>query len=97
MCARRAAGAALALYWSIEGNSSAYQLLLRAASSAELPHTMQAAARRLATRVTEGHRLPHDEDPLEDANLLVAWVGRRRAANEGPERRSRMDGPPDVE
>lgn len=97
VCARRAAGGALALYWSIEGNSSAYQLLLRAAVSAEIPDSMRETARRLATRVTEGHRLPHDEDPLEDAHRLVAWVRRRRAADEGLELPSSAGDMRDVE
>jgi len=74
VCARRAVGAALALRWSAGPQANAYHLLLRAAGDAGLPPELRLAAQRLTLRVTESHRLPHDEDPLEDARSLLAWL-----------------------
>jgi hypothetical protein len=75
VCARRAVGAALAERWGAGANANAYQLLLRAAADAELPPELRLAAQRLTRRVTAAHRLPHDEDPLEDARQILAALG----------------------
>lgn len=74
VCARRAVGAALALRWSAGPQANAYQLLLRAAADNGLPPELRQAAQRLTRRVTEAHRLPHDEDPLDDARALLAFL-----------------------
>lgn len=74
VCARRAVGAALALRWSLGPQANAYQLLMRAAADSGLPPDVRQAAQRLTRRVTEAHRLPHDEDPLDDARALLAWL-----------------------
>ena len=74
VCARRAVGAALALRWSAGPQANAYQLLTRAAADTGLPPELRQAAQRLTRRVTEAHQLPHDEDPLDDARALLAWL-----------------------
>ena len=74
VCARRAVGAALALRWSAGPLANAYQLLTRAAADSGLPPELRLAAQRLTRRVTEAHQLPHDEDPLDDARALLAWL-----------------------
>ncbi len=35
------------------------------------PEELREPARRLRQQVTEDHRLPHPEDPLKDAELIV--------------------------
>ena len=77
VCARRAVGAALALRWPAGTRANAYQLLLRASADDGLPPELRKAAQRLAQRVNEERRLPHDEDPLDDARALLAWLRRR--------------------
>lgn len=72
VCARRAAGWAVAAYLSAQGplpSQGAYSLLgwLEAHGSEEL----RGPAHRLRQRVTEEHRLPHLEDPLKDAQLII--------------------------
>jgi hypothetical protein len=74
VCARRAVGAALALRWAAGPQASAYQLLQRAAADSGLPPELRQAAQRLTRRVNQAHRLPHDEDPLDDARSLLAWL-----------------------
>jgi len=75
VCARRAVGIALALHWSVGPPANAYQLLMRAAADSGLPPEVRQAAQRLTRRVTEAHRLPHDEDPLDDARVILAALG----------------------
>lgn len=82
VCARRAVGAALALRWSAGPQVNAYQLLLRAAADTGLPPELRQAAQRLTRRVTEAHRLPHDEDPLEDARSLLLWLRPHRSGED---------------
>jgi hypothetical protein len=38
----------------------------------EAPEQLRSAAGRLTEQVTEDHELPHSEDPLQDAELIVA-------------------------
>ena len=79
VCARRAAGAALARHWSAGPQANAFQLLQRAAADAGFPPALRQAAQRLTVRVTEAHTLPHDEDPLDDARALLAWLRRHES------------------
>ncbi|MEK6587840.1 MAG: hypothetical protein AABY97_03250 [Chloroflexota bacterium] len=72
VCARRAAGWSVAAYRSAQGQSSdedAYTLLGWLEERG--PEELREPARRLRQQVTEDHRLPHPEDPLKDAELIV--------------------------
>jgi hypothetical protein len=75
VCARRAAGHAIRGYREAIGltgpDHSAYFLLHWIASLADVDHALRASAERLAARVTPDHVLPHPQDPLADANLLI--------------------------
>jgi len=75
VCARRAVGMALAGHWSMGAGMNAYDLLLRAASSPGFAEGVREAAARLTVRVTEDHQLPHAEDPLGDARLILVALG----------------------
>lgn len=72
VCARRAAGWAIAARYPELPQRSALSLLrwLQDHGPAEL----QGAAGRLLAGVDEQHRLPHSEDPLEDAQRIVAGM-----------------------
>ena len=75
VCARRAAGWAVAAYWKqhlgAEPHLNAYQLLRWFQKLEDVPIDLRSAATRLTTRVTPTYELPHDEDPLEDAQAIV--------------------------
>ncbi|HSR46771.1 MAG TPA: hypothetical protein VLL77_02170 [Anaerolineales bacterium] len=75
VCARRAAGWTIGrFYRSTTGDdppSSALTLLRWYRDLPEAPGPLRAAAGRLTVAVNEDHRLPHPEDPLEDARSLV--------------------------
>jgi HEPN domain-containing protein len=83
VCARRAAG------WSLQGYfrrrtgraapENALDLLRWLQSDVEAPSHLRRAAERLTARLTQDHRLPHQEDPLDDARRIV------NAYREGPE------------
>jgi len=75
VCARRAAGFALAARYGVSGKLNAYEMLRRTAGAPGLSDAARQAAARLCVRVTEAHRLPHPEDPLEDARLLIEELG----------------------
>ncbi|MBI4161450.1 MAG: hypothetical protein HY509_03290 [Acidobacteria bacterium] len=74
-CARRAAGWAvedhLARSGSLVRKRDAVDLLRRFRDRGEEPGDLREAAGRLTARVTPEHRLPHPEDPLEDARRIV--------------------------
>jgi hypothetical protein len=82
VCARRAAGAALAAYYAGRdgppASANAYQLLRRVQKTPAIRSEIGQAARRLTVRVDASHRLPHMQDPLEDAvslvNAVLAWI-----------------------
>ena len=78
VCARRAAGLAAGSWLARSGEaphgSSVYDRLRRLQRAPGLPDELRRAAARLTTRVTEGHTLPHPEDPLEDARRLIAGL-----------------------
>ncbi len=88
VCARRAAGwAAAPLYESRTGHQaplSALQLLRWLAKQQDLPQEVRAAARRLTRRVLPSYRLPHPEDPLQDARMLVAALLAEGAGDDAP-------------
>jgi hypothetical protein len=75
VCARRAAGFALAASAGVAGRPNVYEALRRAARAPALPEAVREAAARLTVCVTEAHRLPHPEDPLEDARLIIEELG----------------------
>jgi hypothetical protein len=80
VCARRAAGMAIRAGRSgVPGPlvpTSAYRLLCDYETDGAAPPILRAAAGRLSRRVTPAHLLPHLEDPIGDAVLLVeALVG----------------------
>ena len=75
VCARRAAGFALAARCGVSGKPNAYEVLRRAAGAPGLSDAARQAAGRLCVRVTEARRLPHLEDPLEDARLVIEELG----------------------
>ena len=70
--ARRAAGWAVDAFLSRRGEPpyrGAFDLL--GWLEREGPAELRPPAARLRQQVTKDHRLPHDEDPLEDAELIV--------------------------
>jgi hypothetical protein len=73
--ARRAAGWSLVGYYRQRTGQAAPEnaldLLGWFQDEASASSGLRDAARRLTTRVTEEFRLPHDEDPLEDARRLI--------------------------
>ncbi len=54
---------------------NAYDLLLRAASWPGFTENVREAAARLTVRVAEDHQLPHAEDPLGDARVILVALG----------------------
>jgi len=78
VCARRAAGAALA-WWLQEHprpawGTDAVGRLRGLAGEADRPADVRAAARRLTARVSAGFEAPHREDPLEDCRTVTAHL-----------------------
>ena len=75
VCARRAAGLAIGRYferWMDQPlPASAYVLLQWLSEREEIQDDLRAAARRLTVRVTPEYKLPHIEDPIDDAQMLV--------------------------
>ncbi len=75
VCARRAAGFGLALAWGGSDRANAYELLRQAADDPSLTESIRQASARLGVRVTQAHQLPHLEDPLADARLILEALG----------------------
>ena len=76
VCARRAAGWAVGAYRSraqgaADSGGAALSHLRWLGSQADLPSVLQQAASRLTEQVGVDHRLPHAEDPLQDARSIV--------------------------
>jgi len=73
--ARRAAGIAARMYQAVYFPSgprlNGFRHLQHIARDINLPEDIRNAAARLTARVKPDHTLPHDEDPLKDAALLV--------------------------
>jgi hypothetical protein len=78
VCARRAAGWAIqAWYQAREGpgwSGDAMKQLNRLRTDPAVPQAPRAAAERLSTKVDREHRLPFEEDALDDASLIVEWA-----------------------
>lgn len=76
VCARRAVGWAVWLRYKDHfgpGDSrTAFVLLEWFRDRSGAPEQMREAASRLTARITEDHELPHEQDPLQDARLLLA-------------------------
>lgn len=72
VCARRAAGWAIAARFPDLPQRSALSLLRWLQASG--PEELREAAGRLVVGVDVEHRLPHDEDPLQDAERIVAGL-----------------------
>lgn len=72
MCARRAAGWAIATSYPKSRSRGAYSHLRWLESNTEVSQELRSAAGRLTEQVSEDHELPHSEDPLKDAELIVA-------------------------
>ena len=75
VCARRAAGWAVAAFRQqlsgVETHPNAYHQLRWFRKFEEMPIELREAAKRLTTHVTLSHELPHRQDPLEDAEMIV--------------------------
>jgi hypothetical protein len=78
VCARRAAGLATAVYYEkcmhVPAGKSAYDLIKWIGNRDELDLSVRAAAQRLIQKVTPDHTLPHQQDPLTDARLLISSI-----------------------
>lgn len=86
VCARRAAGMAARHHLEQAGapprSRSALDALRRLAEIEDLPAPLLEAASRLTTRVTQVHDLPHAQDPLADARLVIAACLRGEATED---------------
>jgi hypothetical protein len=78
VCGRRAAGWAIqAWYQSRDGpgwRGDAMTQLTRLRAEPLAPAAARAAAERLSTKVDRDHRLPFDQDPLDDASVIIEWA-----------------------
>lgn len=72
VCARRAAGWAVAAHYPGSPKLGAYSILRWLESQTDASVEIRSAAGRLSERVNEDHKLPHSEDPLKDAETIVA-------------------------
>lgn len=83
VCARRAAGWAIGMYkdslqMEVSVPDRAFDLLLWFQDLEGVRVDLQQAAHRLTARVLPDHSLPFEQDPLEDAELIVHAVQRGR-------------------
>jgi hypothetical protein len=78
VCARRAAGLAIGTYFERNTGEnppqSAYRLLQWFSQRDEIPEDLLRSAQRLSVRVTPDFELPHQEDPIEDALLIITAI-----------------------
>ncbi|MFV2044648.1 MAG: hypothetical protein ACC700_15615 [Anaerolineales bacterium] len=74
VCARRAAGWAIAAHFPNNRQLGAYSLLHWLEGNTEVSLDLRSAAGRLTEQVTVDHELPHSEDPLEDAEMIVVGL-----------------------
>ena len=72
VCARRAAGWSLRAISGLTGDAIKQLKWLRDNPSA--PEAVRAAAARLTTKVGHDHALPFPDDPIEDAQAIIAYV-----------------------
>lgn len=75
VCARRAVGWAIRLRFEDlldeSSTKNAYILLDWLANQESVAEPYRMAAARLTTRINEEHELPHEQDPLVDADQLI--------------------------
>jgi hypothetical protein len=75
VCARRAAGQAIAVFHQretgIQPQANYYRLLRWFQDVDGVAEELKLAAARLTTRVTPEYTLPHPHDPLRDARVLI--------------------------
>ncbi len=75
VCARRAAGKAIAVFHQRrtgdQPSANYYRLLCWFREVDDVPDALKQSAARLTTRVTPEYTLPHDQDPLQDARTLI--------------------------
>jgi hypothetical protein len=79
VCARRAAGWAVRFVYTPDSSESipetnAYRYLLWLKQERRFPGNVREAAERLTARVNQEFSLPFDQDPLDDAALIVDWM-----------------------
>lgn len=90
VCARRAAGWAISRRYHGDPAAglpvSAYRVLQWFQAQPGVADNLRQAAARLTIHINEDHDLPHQQDPLEDANLLVSAMLAEK--DERTERRS---------
>ncbi len=70
VCARRAAG--IAIRESKGERGSAVEQLRTLARDESAPESIRQAAERLGAAVQKDHTLPFDENPIQDAERIVA-------------------------
>ncbi|MEJ2561957.1 MAG: hypothetical protein P8Z42_04630 [Anaerolineales bacterium] len=75
VCARRAAGMAVAVFQErktgVRPQANFYRLLRWFQQADDVPDRLKQAAARLTTRVRSDYSLPHPDDPLQDARTLI--------------------------
>ncbi len=75
VCARRAAGWAVGNYRRRSSHTDvdddAYKQLIWLRDQTDEDRQLREAADRLCTKVREDFELPHDEDPLDDARVII--------------------------
>jgi hypothetical protein len=75
VCARRAAGWSVGEYLELhqlgEAHGNALEHLKWLVEDAGTPEALRAAAIRLTTTIDEDGSLPFDQDPIEDAKLII--------------------------
>jgi hypothetical protein len=76
VCARRAAGAAIRLWKDKRGRdvkwgTSAMSQLKTMSLDESFPEAVRKAAERLTTQQQHDHTMPFDNDPLDDAVILI--------------------------
>jgi hypothetical protein len=81
VCARRAAGWAIRAWYQAQDGpiwtGDALKQLQRLAADPAVPEPARQAAERLLTKVDHDHRVPFEDDPVVDAERLIAHVGSR--------------------
>jgi hypothetical protein len=78
VCARRAAGAAIAYWlqsnprsgWGLDAMTRLHHLQL----DASLPHNVRDAAVRLTTKITEQFATSFATSPIEDSRIIIAYL-----------------------
>jgi len=78
VCARRAAGIAIREWykrrWGSAWQGDALKQLQRLQADVLVPENVRAAAQRLTTKVDLDHKLPFEDDPIEDARGIIRFT-----------------------